>query len=187
MPSLHQIAHPLGGALHGVARALGGVIVGHASLLVPGPGHSLTDRSLSVKFDPVAPDGFVVFSFAGDSVIACRDHVRAALGLRPSDCVAKVFLGERPKFFRTADGFRTWRYGGPHRFTQKRPRSLVWALRSIAVVQPAKSQLLRDFRRRSIFDFCNTIGTFQTCLSSLTMSVHGGRADSLRTAHHFRV
>src|SRR6476659_9154071 len=75
------------------------------------------------------------------------------------DSVAKVFLGERPKFFRTADGFRTWRYGGPHRFTQKRPRSLVWALRSIAVVQPAKSQLLRDFRRRSIFDFCNTIGT----------------------------
>src|SRR6476661_6665506 len=94
-----------------------------------------------------------------------------------ADSVAKVFLGERPKFFRTADGFRTWRYGGPHRFTQTRPRSLVWALRSIAVVQPAKSQLLRDFRRRSIFDFCNTIGTFQTCRSSLTMAVHGGRAD----------
>jgi Toprim domain len=71
--------------LHGMARALGGVIVGRASLLVPGPGHSPTDRSLSVKFDPVAPDGFVVFSFAGDSVIACRDHVRAALGLRPSN------------------------------------------------------------------------------------------------------
>jgi hypothetical protein len=26
------------------------------------------------------------------------------------------------------------------------------------VVEPAKNQLLRDFRRRSIFDFCNTIG-----------------------------
>jgi hypothetical protein len=23
-------------------------------------------------------------------------------------------------------------------------------------VEPAKSQLLRDFRRRSVFDFCNT-------------------------------
>src|SRR6476646_11637530 len=97
------------------------------------------------------------------------EHMFSALPLRADiaqrsrhvrfvpDSVAKVFLGERPKFFRTADGFRTWRYGGPHRFTQKRPRSLVWALRSIAVVQPAKSQLLRDFRRRSIFDFCNTI------------------------------
>jgi len=40
---------------------------------------------------------------------------------------------------------------------KKRPRSFVLALRSIAVVVPAKNQLLRDFRRRSIFDFCNTI------------------------------
>jgi hypothetical protein len=43
---------------------------------------------------------------------------------------------------------------GPHRFTT---RSFVWALRSIAVVEAAKNQLLRDFRRRSIFEFCNTI------------------------------
>jgi len=28
---------------------------------------------------------------------------------------------------------------------------------SIAVAEPAKNQLLRDFRHRSIFDFCNTI------------------------------
>jgi len=28
----------------------------------------------------------------------------------------------------------------PHRFTQKRPRSFVWALRGIAVVEPAKNQ-----------------------------------------------
>jgi hypothetical protein len=67
-----------------------------------------------------------------------------------------------PKFFRAADAFRTRRYEGPHRFTQKRPRSFVWALRSIAAVEPAKNQLLRDFRRRSIFDFCNAIGTKRT-------------------------
>jgi hypothetical protein len=36
------------------------------------------------------------------------------------------------------------------------------ALRSIAVVEPAKNQLLRDFRRRSIFDFCNTICQHRT-------------------------
>jgi hypothetical protein len=46
---------------------------------------------------------------------------------------------------------------GTTSFHKKRPRSFVWALRSIAVVEAAKNQLLRDFRRRSIFDFCNTI------------------------------
>ena len=40
---------------------------------------------------------------------------------------------------------------------KKRPRSFVWALRSITVAEPAKNQLLRDLRRRSIFDFCKTI------------------------------
>jgi hypothetical protein len=41
---------------------------------------------------------------------------------------------------------------------KKRPRPFVSALQSIAVVEASKNQLLRDFRRRSIFDFCNTIG-----------------------------
>src|SRR5207247_530691 len=53
--------------------------------------------------------------------------------------------------FRAADAFRARRYEGPHRFTQKRPRSFVSALRSIAVKVSAKNQLLRvsasfDFR-----------------------------------------
>jgi hypothetical protein len=63
------------------------------------------------------------------------------------------------------------------RFTQDRPRSFVSALRSIVVVEPAKNQFLRDFRRRSIFDFCNTIGTKRTCRAELTMSVDGGKAE----------
>ena len=46
----------------------------------PGPGHSRADRSLSIKINPSAPDGFIVHSFAGDSPTDCRDHVRAALG-----------------------------------------------------------------------------------------------------------
>src|SRR5262249_54066860 len=49
-------------------------------VLAPGPGHSAQDRSLSVKLDDAAPDGFVVHSFAGDDPIACRDHVRRKLG-----------------------------------------------------------------------------------------------------------
>src|SRR3984893_11304738 len=52
---------------HVVARALGGNVSGH-NVVAPGPGHSRADRSLSVKLDPSAPDGFIVHSFAGDSV-----------------------------------------------------------------------------------------------------------------------
>jgi hypothetical protein len=55
--------------------------VRNGEILAPGPGHSATDRSLSVKPDEDAPDGFVVFSFAGDDPIACRDYVRDRLGL----------------------------------------------------------------------------------------------------------
>ena len=62
-----------------VARALGGSALGR-NVVAPGPGHSRADRSLSIKIDPTAPDGFVVNSFAGDAPIACRDYVRAALG-----------------------------------------------------------------------------------------------------------
>jgi hypothetical protein len=67
---------------HAVARALGGNVSG-CDVVAPGPGHSRADRSLSVKLDPSAPDGFIVHSYAGDSVGECREHVRAALGLDP--------------------------------------------------------------------------------------------------------
>jgi hypothetical protein len=46
---------------------------------------------------------------------------------------------------------------GPHRFTQKRPRTFVSGLQILAAVETSKNRLLRDFRSRSIFDFCNTI------------------------------
>jgi hypothetical protein len=63
-----------------VARALGGEASGR-NIRAPGPGHSRTDRSLSVTLDPAAPDGFIVNSFSPkDEPMVCRDHVRAALG-----------------------------------------------------------------------------------------------------------
>lgn len=65
------------------ARALGGEVTGR-QVLAPGPGHSAKDRSLAVQFDPQAPDGFICYSHARDDWRACRDHVRARLGL-PSD------------------------------------------------------------------------------------------------------
>jgi RecA-family ATPase len=60
--------------------ALGGEISG-GCLLCPGPDHSATDRSLSIKLDANAPDGFLVHSFAVDDPIACKDYVRAKAGL----------------------------------------------------------------------------------------------------------
>jgi hypothetical protein len=68
--------------LQTLAKALGGE-VNHRQVLAPGPGHSAIDRSLSVKLDSNAPDGFLVHSFAGDDPIACRDHVREKAGLEP--------------------------------------------------------------------------------------------------------
>src|SRR5438046_1804340 len=62
------------------ARVLGGDING-GQVLCPGPGHSTKDRSLAVKLDDSAPDGFVVHSFADDDPIACRDYVREKAGL----------------------------------------------------------------------------------------------------------
>jgi putative DNA primase/helicase len=71
-----------------IAAALGGQVSGANTILCPGPGHSLHDRSLAVRLDPSAPDGFLVHSYAGDDWRACRDHVRQRLGLpawKPGD------------------------------------------------------------------------------------------------------
>jgi putative DNA primase/helicase len=69
-----------------VARALGGSVSGR-NVVAPGPGHSRADRSLSIKIEPAAPDGFIVHSFAGDPPLGCRDYVRAALGLGARECL----------------------------------------------------------------------------------------------------
>ena len=63
-----------------VARTMGGDVSG-SQVLVPGPGHSPKDRSLSIKLDASASGGFLVHSFAGDDPIRCKDYVREKLGL----------------------------------------------------------------------------------------------------------
>jgi hypothetical protein len=65
-----------------VAKALGGEARGN-QIDAPGPGHSAKDRSMSVKLDPSRPGGFVVYSFAGDPIDMCLDHVNDRLGLEP--------------------------------------------------------------------------------------------------------
>jgi hypothetical protein len=39
------------------------------------PGHSKSDRSLGIRFNPSAPDGFRINSLAGDDPAVCRKHV----------------------------------------------------------------------------------------------------------------
>ena len=74
-------------SLQRAAHALGGEVVG-AQVLAPGPNHSQKDRSLSIKFDPGAPDGFVVYSFSGDDPILCKEYVRAKLSLAPREATS---------------------------------------------------------------------------------------------------
>jgi putative DNA primase/helicase len=64
-----------------MANALGGDVAGRDTVLAPGPGHSRKDRSLAIKLDASAPDGFLIYSHAGDDWKICRDHVRSHLGL----------------------------------------------------------------------------------------------------------
>lgn len=81
--------------LHEAARALGGEISGR-QILAPGPLHSDDDRSMAVLFDPSAPDGFVVNSFAGDDPLTCKDYVRERLGLEPFKAIRNDTRPPRP-------------------------------------------------------------------------------------------
>jgi hypothetical protein len=68
--------------LHRLAVALGGEVRGD-QVLAPGPNHGKADRSLAVKIDGTAPDGFLVHSFANDDAIVCKKYVREKCGLPP--------------------------------------------------------------------------------------------------------
>ena len=68
--------------LEALRKSLGGKIT-NGQLLCPGPGHSAKDESLSIKLDPGAPDGMVVYSFADDDPIVCKDYIREKCGLPP--------------------------------------------------------------------------------------------------------
>jgi putative DNA primase/helicase len=91
--------------LRAIARALGGEISGR-QILAPGPGHSWFDRSLSIRIEPSAPDGFVVHSFADDDPIVCKDYVRERLGLHKwepgNGHDRRVDASQRERFERTA-------------------------------------------------------------------------------------
>ena len=65
-------------SLRHIAQALGGELTG-GQVLAPGPNHSASDRSLSVKLTETG--NLLVHSFAGDDPIACKDYIRARCGM----------------------------------------------------------------------------------------------------------
>jgi hypothetical protein len=79
--------------LEELARVVGGEISG-AEVLAPGPGHSVKDRSLSVRLSDKAKDGFVVFSFSGETWQEGATHVREKLGMQPWEPAKKRANGQ---------------------------------------------------------------------------------------------
>ena len=81
-----------------IACALGGQVAGPNTVTAPGPGHSPHDRSLAIRLDPNAPDGFLIYSHAGDDWKICRDYVRSRLGLpdwQPGDEIRRTIPPSR--------------------------------------------------------------------------------------------
>lgn len=62
----------------------------------------------------------------------------------------------------TTEAFFARRREGPHRFSEKRPRSFVSSLGKIAAAETSKNPHLREFWGRSIFDFFNNIDPKRT-------------------------
>jgi hypothetical protein len=83
---------------------------------------------------------------------------------RPDECPAveaivlqKSFWADQRNFLGPLMRFARGDVRGPHRLSQNRPRTFVSAPKTVAALEASKNHLLRDFRRRSIFDFCNSI------------------------------
>jgi hypothetical protein len=66
--------------LRTIARATGGTVQGR-QVLCPGPGHSRTDNSLSIRLSSQSPTGYIVYSHCDDDFRVARDYVAAKLGL----------------------------------------------------------------------------------------------------------
>ena len=97
------------------------------------------------------------------------------------DTVEKVFWGWRTKFSRAADTFRVQRCEGPRPFSEKRPRTAVLALLRASTASVSKSQHLRDFWRRTIFDFFNSICQQRThAMHNQARAVYFSRSNTVR-------
>ena len=88
--------------LHDLVKRHGGVVRG-SSALIPGPGHSRRDRSLSIRLG--REDRLVFYSFAGDSIEAVRDYLglEARQGEAPNPALYRKLKLERERERRRQD------------------------------------------------------------------------------------
>jgi len=100
--------------------------------------------------------------------------------------VAKVFLGCRTKVLRATGAFCAGQCEGPYRLIQNPSWTSVVALKSDTAAEKPKDQLSRDFPGRSVFDFCNNIGTNRTSSDVRYSVANGAQPDIARTAQFGR-
>ena len=92
-----------------LATSLNGEVAGRDQVLAPGPGHSPCDRSLSVRLDQSAPEGFLCHSFSSDDWRECRDHVRRAMGFpRPAPIAHNASARPQRTATSTTDALALW-------------------------------------------------------------------------------
>lgn len=136
--------------LRQAAHALRGEVSGR-QVLCPGIGHSPIDRSLSVRFEPSAPEGFIVHSFCGDDPIAARDYVRDKLGLPPwqpgDEQDRRVYSSHVRAFDRTAVN----RESGPRPRTEDDLVRIGMAAKLwLEALAPATADVGKYFRARAL-------------------------------------
>jgi hypothetical protein len=138
--------------LRSAAKLLGGHVSGD-QILCPAPGHSPKDRSLAVKFDDKAPEGFLTFGHARDDWKKCRDHVREKLGLKSIDGGKRIvatydYVDETGELIS-----QVVRYF-PKEFRQRRPDGKggwIWKLGDVRRVPYRLPQILDVIHAQPIF------------------------------------
>src|SRR5271166_1349919 len=124
--------------------------------------HVLADKLLSFRFALGTPALALLLDLPnadrhlGRAQVCDRNGLDNGFAKRHGGLL--LFEGFITHRYSTRPNYATWpRREGPHRLPEKRPRSFVSALRGFAAVEMSRNHLSRDFRGRSIFDFCNTI------------------------------
>ena len=165
--------------LQEVARALGGEVCGN-QVRAPGPGHNPQDRSLTVKLEANAPDGFIVHTFSPrDDPLHAKDYVRAKLGLPHWNGNAGA-QGEREvAAYNYTDEhgsllFQVVRFH-PKQFRQRRPNgsgSWKWSVKGVRRVLYRLPQVIEAVTKDQVIFICEgekaadalvKIGVIATC------------------------
>src|SRR5215831_19874258 len=99
----------------------------------------MSSRSSSVRSDLISAEMSAIPSTAA--------RKRTSPQVREGPMLSKKSFGVQAKFSKAPGAFRAQRREGPHRVSEKRPRTFVSALQSTAAAEESKNHHLRDFWR----------------------------------------